>query len=424
MLTLQKTVSQNHLFNWMNFFAPFAGVIGIISFAAVTWFGVGKEVGSWAGDFTWYYAGGKCFLSGSNMYALECVGPIVTDRHGYALIAGLSYPPHFAPLTLPIATLPYFTSSYLFYIANIVACLFMVLIVSKTVTRVQIDQTERVVLSRQWALLLVLGSTGIWAAVWLGQLTVFVAICLWMAFRKIETGNELAAALLLALASVKPQISVFVFLWLLLHRRYRVLALSAAIAGLLSLYAFFTMGFLPAIEGWLNGMGTYQDYPVNQLGNNSILGISSFLALWGVHIPIWLGMIIGASVVAVLRWKSTIEPFGPFALATILLIQMTIFSRPTDLIMIAPVFALFWPSARSNTFRLMVFVSAAALYCFPQQVVAKLISFPEAAHFRTLLLTILVIAFVRQMLRGLNKFDDVASLNHRQAVKQYNLPTV
>ena len=417
-------VSENHLFYWMNFFAPLAAVVGIISFAAVTWFGVGKEVGSWAGDFTWYYAGGECFLSGSNMYALECVGPIVTDRHGYALIAGLSYPPHFAPFTLPIATLPYFASSYLFYIANIVACLSMVLIVSKTVTRVHIVQRELVSLSRQWALLLVLGSTGIWAAVWLGQLTVFVAICLWMAFRQIEIGNEFAAAFLLALASVKPQISVFVFLWLLLHSRYKVLALSAAVAGLLSLYAFFTMGFLPAIEGWLNGMATYQNYPVNQLGNNSILGIPSFLALWGVHIPIWLGLMIGASLVAALRWKSTIEPFGPLALGTILLIQMTIFSRPTDLIMIAPAFALFWPTERSSAFRIIVFVAAVALYCFPQQVVTKLIPFPEAAHFRTLLLTILGLAFVRQMLRGLNEFEDVASLKYQRSVKQYNVEKV
>lgn len=407
MLKLPDTVNGKVLFQWMKFFAPVAAIAGLISFVAVTWFGFGKD-GYWAGDFAYYFAGGKCFIKGSNMYAVDCVEPILAELYGYTLLAGVSYPPHFAPFTLIFAIVPYSVASYVFYFANFIACLFMAKIISDTSIRLKLRQAISKSGSFQWALFLVLGSTGIWAAVWLGQITVFVAICLWMAFRQIEIGNDFVASILLALASVKPQMAALVFLWILLNGRYRILAFSALTAGILSIYTFAIMGVVPAIEGWTNAVAMYQNYPINQLGNNTIMGIPSFLALYDTSLPVWAGLLVGGIVVLILRWKSLIEPFSPLALATILLLQMTIFSRPYDLIFIAPAFALFWPTDRSNALRIVLFLAAAALYCFPQQLVVRVIPFPEAGHFRTLLLVVLLTGCVRQMLRGRNQFHDLA----------------
>lgn len=409
MTTFQNGIDQKSLFRWANSFGAIAAVAGLLAFVAVTWFGFGKEVGSWGGDFTWYFAGGKCFLAGSNMYAVECVGPIVTERHGYSLLAGLSYPPHFAPFTLLTALLPIFHASVIFYIVNVFASLFMAWIVSKTAARIFEDGGKNVQLNHGWALLLVMGSTGIWATVWLGQVTVLIAICFWVAFRQIQLGKELVPAILLALASVKPQIAALVFLWVLLHGRYRILALAALTAAVLSINAFVQMGVIPALEGWIEGVTTYQSYPVNQLGNNSIMGIPSFLAILGIDLPIWAGLAMGVAFVIFLRVKSSIDPFSLMALSTILLVQMVVFSRPTDLILIAPVFALFWPSNRSSAFNVILFLTAVAVYCFPQQLVVKALPHAAAGHFRTLLLVAMLIAFVRQMLQGFERFEDKAS---------------
>lgn len=409
MVNYHNFLKDKTLFGRINSLAPIAAVAGIMSFFAVTWFGVGKEGGSWAGDFAWYFAGGKCFLAGSNMYDTECVQPILMQLHGYELLAGLSYPPHFGPITVIMALFPIFYASHIFYIANILASLFMAWIVSQTVTRVFANGQKNVPFSHQWTLLIVMGSTGIWAAVWLGQVTVFMAICFWIAFRQIERGKEIVPAILLALASVKPQIAALVFLWILLNGRFQILIFSALAAAVLSAYTFVQMGIIPGLEGWVESFSNYQKYPVNQLGNNSIMGIPSLLGILGYNVPIWAGLAIGAVFVVVLRVRSSIDPFSPMALSTILLVQMVVFSRPTDLILIAPAFALFWPSNRSDTTRIILFLTAIALYCFPQQLVVKAFPFPAAGHFRTLLLVALLIAFARQMLSGFEWFGDRTS---------------
>lgn len=403
-----NVVKDKSLFGLVNSIAPFAAAAGILSFVAVTWFGVGKVAVSWACDFAWYFAGGRCFLTGSNMYAIECVGPMVTKVHGYSALAGLSYPPHFGPIAALVALLPIFYAKYVFFIANILASLAIVLILSNTVTRVFKDR-EQEMLSHKWALLLVMGSSGLWAAVWIGQIAVFIAVCLWVAFRELELGHDFMAAILLALASVKPQMAALVFLWLLLHGQFKTLFFASVVAGLLSLYTFTQMGVMPAIDGWLKGVTTYQNYPVNQLGNDTIMGLPSFLALIGIEIPLWIAMLFGAAIILALRIKSSVPPFSPMALSTILLVQMMIFSRFYDMILIAPVFALFWPSNRSDATKLIIFLGAIAIYCFPQQLVVKALPFAAAGHFRTLLLVALLIAFVRQMLLGFERFDDQAA---------------
>lgn len=409
MVNYNNFLKDKTLFGLINSLAPIAAVAGMMSFVAVTWFGVGKEGGSWAGDFAWYFAGGKCFLAGSNMYDTECVKPIVTQLHGYEVLAGLSYPPHFGPIAMMTALFPIFYASHIFYAANILASLFMVWIISQTASRILEQGRDSTQLSHKWALLLVMGSTGIWAAVWLGQVTVFMAICFWIAFRQIELGKRIVPAILLALASVKPQIAALVFLWILLNGRFQILIFSALAAAVLSAYTFMQMGIIQGLEGWIDSFSTYQKYPVNQLGNNSIMGIPSLLAILGINVPIWAGLAIGALFLIVLRVKSSIDPFSPMALSTILLVQMAVFSRPTDLILIAPAFALFWPTNRSGIIKIIVFVAAVAVYCFPQQLVVKAVPFPAAGHFRTLLLVALLIAFARQMLSGFDRFGNRTS---------------
>jgi hypothetical protein len=49
-------VEDKWLFGLAGGVAPFAAIAGILCFVAVAWFGVGKKVGSGAGDSTWYFA--------------------------------------------------------------------------------------------------------------------------------------------------------------------------------------------------------------------------------------------------------------------------------------------------------------------------------------------------------------------------------
>ena len=310
----ENQVQSRSLFEILNRLAPGVAVAGVMSFTAVAILGLGKDDGSWASDFYWYFAGGQCFLNGSSMYAVECVGPILKKLYNFSPIAGLSYPPHFAPFTLLAYLLPVNLAAWLFFVINIAASIAVALVAAKIATQYSRQHQNGSQLSHLWIVLLVFGSSGLWAAIWLGQVTVLVALCIWLSFQKIEQGRIFSAAVLLALASVKPQMVALVFFWLLLNGQFRILVVAAVVAGILSIYTFMQMGIQPAIESWLYSLSTYQKYPVNQLGNNTIMGIPSFLALYGMTIPIWASMGFGAIVLVILRINCSILPFSPLAL--------------------------------------------------------------------------------------------------------------
>ena len=398
------TQKNNPLFRALNVLAPLAALCGTLSFIAVAVFGFGKS-GSPMGDFNWYYAGGLCFLRGSSMYDVGCFGPLIAEFSDVRALAGVPYPPHFAPFAAALATPSLFWSSLFFRVANISVAFAMAFVIVDTERRISRPEGSDVPLQHLWAIALVFGSSGVWGAVWLGQISFFIALLVWLAFRSIEAGNTLVAGVFLAIISVKPQMSVLLFVWILLHGRFKVLAVAAFFAGLLSLYAFAKMGVLPAIQGWAAGLAAYQSYPENVLGNGTIMGLPSFLALYGLTIPLPLATAIGAFVLLFLRIYSKAPPFSPIALSTILLVQMTVFSRPIDTVLIAPAFAVFWPSGRSHPRHLLLFLLTAAVICFPQQIAVALLPFPEVAHFRTLPIAVLAIVFIRQMLIGKTRFE-------------------
>lgn len=397
-------LDKSTLFRVANAFAPFAALGGTFSFVAVVIFGFGKGE-SWMTDFYWYYAGGVCFQNGSNMYDVGCFGPILQKLTGIQALAGLPYPPHFAPFAVGIAFPSISLSSHLFFSASIIISFAMAFVVVETERKVRAREMDDVPLSHLWALLIVLGSSGVWGAVWLGQISLLIALLVWIAFRQIHLGNTVAAGVLLAIISVKPQMASLLFLWVLLHGRFRVLIVAAVVAALMSSYVFVEMGIVPAINGWLSALATYQQYPMNALGGETIMGLPSLLALYGIAIPLPLATAIGALALCYLRFRSKVPPFSPIALSTILLVQMMVFSRPVDTILIAPAFALFWPSERSHPYHLIFFLFTIAMFCFPQQLVMRMFPFPEASHFRTLLITVLTILFGRQMLLGAIRFE-------------------
>ncbi|AXV17699.1 hypothetical protein CYG48_17920 (plasmid) [Neorhizobium sp. SOG26] len=397
-------IQKGSLFSIADALSPLAALLGISSFIGVAVIGFGKS-GSWMSDFNWYYAGGTCLLSGGNMYDLECFGPLIKELSGVEALAGLPYPPHFAPFAAVVAIPSLSVSSILFVFINIAVSMALAFVVVETERRVCGSDSRDVGLNHFWAIALVLGSSGVWGVVWLGQISLLIALFVWVAFRFLDRCNTVLAGVLLAIVSVKPQMAALLFFWLLLHGQWKVLAVAAAAAGFLSAYAFAKVGLAPSITGWITALAAYQHYPENMLGSGTIMGLPSLVALYGVDIPLPVATAIGALALVYLRVFSKASPFAPMALGTILLVQMMVFSRPIDIAFILPVFALFWPSRHSHPIQLLFFVVMMALICFPQQVVARAFPFPEASHFRTLPVAVLTVLFFRQMLLGASRWE-------------------
>jgi hypothetical protein len=382
-----------------NIAAPLAAAYGVATFILVALFGFTKDPSVRMWDFAWYYAGGECFRDGSNMYDLSCFQASLKQINGFDPIAGLAYPPHFAIVTRLIASPTYNISAQIFLAATITAAVSMVALINLMEKERHSEFTKDAPLSHLWAIFLVLGNSGMWGAIWLGQITVFVALCAWCAFRCLEKKNDALAGFLLALLSLKPQLAILVFIWVLLQGRITALLWATLFAGLMSIYIFAQMGILPALEGWLTGLSSYQSYDVNRLGNSSIMGVPSFLALLGIDVSVATATAFATLALIAFRVHKPLNPFSPMILSTILLLQMLVFSRPVDTCLIAPAFALIWPTKRSNSTASLLFLIAVAVFCIPQRPIAEMVPWAVAAHFRTFLLIALAGVFVTKAWR-------------------------
>lgn len=402
-------------FRWANLIALPAAFLGLTSFITVAIFGFGKSQNSWMTDFYWYVAGGECFENGSDMYSHSCVGPILERLGWTGTLAGLSYPPQFGPIALLTALPPLVVSSWIFFGLCVAASCALVAITVR-VER-QTRDTMGLPVSHLWAVMLVFGSSGVWGAVWIGQVSLLLAPLYWFAFSALRLNRQILAGVLLALISVKPQLAVLPFLWVMLHGRFGALATAASCALAMSFLAFKVIGPVGAVNGWIEGVATYQSYPVNALGSNTIMGFPSLMAVAGVTVPVWFATALGAIAVVLLRMRSQVDPFSPVALAAILSIQMLVFSRPVDMPLLAPALALLWPTDQSRPAHYVLFAWAVAMFCFPQQLVTKGIPLDVAGHFRTLLLVILAIIFIGASVRGRPR------LGRNKALSQASLDT-
>ena len=391
-----------------NMLGPLAALAGLAIFAAVALFGFGKPAGTWMSDFAWFFAGGECFETGSHMYARECVAPIVEATGWGEVIGGLSYPPQFAPFTLVLSAAPIAVGRWIFFVAQILAAcsiLWLVLATEKG-TRGASDGRP---LSQYWAVFLVLGASGILASIWLGQVTLLIAPLFWLVLGLVRDDRFVLAGLVLAVISIKPQLAGLLFFWLLIHGRWKELASASAWALLMSALAFARLGPVETVLAWIDNLGSYQEYSMNTLGSGQIMGLPSLFAVAGLDLPLWAVTMAGAGVLLILRLRGRIDPFGPMALATILSLQMLVFSRSYDIALLAPALALLWPTTRSSIGQAMVFFGAIVIFCLPQKLGMVFLPTAFDAHFRTLLFLALAALFSWCAWNGRERFTRMSS---------------
>ncbi len=373
---------------------------GVAALLVIGVLGVGKPASNWMSDFYWYYAGGKCFVLGTNMYDVACVRGQLAGLTEIVPIAGLAYPPHFAPFALIFGALPLNASIVLFTALGLIAAAGLIWLTTRINRDTATPSTGARAMQPGMIVAIILANSGIYTVLWLGQVTLILAFFLWAGFFAIDQNRPVLGGVLLALVSFKPQISLLVFVWLVLTAQVKVLGAASVTALLLSSYAFVVTGPTAAVRGWLTGMATYQDYSVNKLGEISVDGIPSILALYGLTVPIAMATAIGILAVVALRFTNRSPTFSALVLSTLIAIQMLVFSRPIDTLLFAPAFVVFWPRADWRWSDMLLFGIAAFLFCVPQSFMTAAIPFEIAGHFRTLFFVPVAIILFRQAMRG------------------------
>jgi hypothetical protein len=139
---------------------------------------------------------------------------------------------------------------------------------------------------RRWIVpALVVGNLSTVFAVWMGQTTLIVTAALGGAWYCARRGRPVLAGVLLAIATVKPPLSLFVVLWFVLERAWKVLAAMTAAILVLAAPAMYGSGPIDAFLEWLGSLGKYGGEAHNAVGSRMLFNLQSFLWAVGVTTP-------------------------------------------------------------------------------------------------------------------------------------------
>ena len=103
-------------------------------------------------DYYWYVAGGRCFLLGSDMYALDCFSDQLARLTDMVSHAGLAYPPHFAALAMLFGALPLAPGKALLVTANLAAAGVLILAMARTISDSPSASAGSLPLNPAWSL--------------------------------------------------------------------------------------------------------------------------------------------------------------------------------------------------------------------------------------------------------------------------------
>ncbi len=374
-------------------------VLGIVAFVAVVLFGFGKAPGSWMYDFDWFYAAGRCLHSGWSQYDVACMR---REMEGLVVfqIGGLAYPPNFAPVAYLIALGPKWVAAMLFYVLGIGATTALAAGAVAVARRDGVALHGGQPLALGWLIGIILGASPVWAAVWMGQLTMIFAVLVWGGIYAAYSGRPVLAGVLLGVAAIKPQLVIFVFFWLLLDRRWLVLAVAGVVGAVMALPLFATFGVAPSLTGWAAALDAYGHYRVSQLGSDQVMGIPSLIAAAGlVPPPVWLATLVGFSATAAL-WMVARGRLSVALMATALIVlQLLVYSRQYDVPMLIPALGLIVATSTSSLRHVLLFAAGSLLFVLPPQLVAAATDVTLFYHFRTVLLLGMAVFVVATLVR-------------------------
>ncbi|MBX9686686.1 MAG: DUF2029 domain-containing protein [Candidatus Obscuribacterales bacterium] len=199
-------------------------------------------------DFAKYYEFGSLSLSPlrSKVYEAEVEIKWWEDLLGAPLVGNLNsahYPPYYCLWTIILPLLPIELSYLVFMSLTLAGALFFLAQLS--------EQADRKNLKGKIAFaVLALTTVGAWQCVLLGQLSFLLIAVFSLYFCFFRKGNDIAAGIMLALSTLKPQYSLILATPALADKRWRLLV-SALICELLF------CGASIAILGW----ETFINYP-------------------------------------------------------------------------------------------------------------------------------------------------------------------
>jgi hypothetical protein len=248
-------------------------------------------------DFPYFYATGKCLWQGLDPYDPAAYGPVYQALAGTTVEDRSYYPPTAWPLLALLGRLEPRQAMFALAALNLAGALLIAWLTMLLVTRAEaVSPASGAPLTRWLLPTVVLVSPAVSQLVFLGQVTLpAVALIMagWFAYRQ---GRDLWAGLFFGLASYKPQFLPLFLLWLLLERRWRILAVTTAVALLLATPWLVEFGPWRSVSEWFTTLNHYH------LSNWLVMGLPSVLVAAGLPPISPLVLLLFGALLVVLLW--------------------------------------------------------------------------------------------------------------------------
>jgi hypothetical protein len=360
-----------------------AGIAALVLFGIV---GIGRE-GSGGFDMAFLYAAGRTWLNGLNGYVLAqrqaSVGAFPFDIYAFA------YPPPVFPLAIALGYFSFSIAKLLMLGLNILS----VAGLSKYCVQMAEPRASSSAPNGhayRWIIpAIIVGNPFTAHVLWMGQTSLIVATSIAWGCHYARQNRWFVSGLLLAVSTIKPQFSVFAFLWLALQQRWWSILTAGAISLLFALGPLLISGPLITLRSWLDDIKVYQANPSNMVGFEHSFGLQSMLHHLGIDVPSLVLIVLAfAAVIFFVRAKILEDDILPLLLGTALLLSV---AHDYDLILAAPLVSALWRHLRNgDRLRRAGALLIMSVMFLPQRVLKPFDS-PVLLQFRVVVLLGLVI---------------------------------
>jgi hypothetical protein len=357
--------------------------------------GIGRDGGLFqtGSDIRFIYVAGQTWLHGLNAYDPE-IASRISGNFGIAVERyDFAYPPQIAPFSLFLALFPLIIARWVMLVLNLGAIALLCRLCTHWVANPETAPLKLQTPGYRWTIpALVVGNPFTLHIVWMGQTTLIALAAVMGAWYCMRRDRLWMAGIFIAIATIKPQLSILIVLWFILERRWRILGI-AAIAGLIfCLVPMVISGPIEVWGEWFGGIANYKSQPYNSLGFRHMFGIQNVLAIIGLPAPNLLPLAMGLTVA--LWWyrhKFIIDDLFGVLLGLALLFG---FAHDYDLVALIPLLPLFWLHLQDRIKDQWIAIALMLSLFFPQRFLRP-IEIDLLLQFRVFIVLILVIWLVQ-----------------------------
>lgn len=251
-------------------------------------------------DVRYWVTSARAFAAGIDPYDFDAYQSVAASL-GLVPIERFAYPPQGFGFYSLFSFLPYPAARWTFAGLTLVA---LAALIAWLVRRIQQAGGSRALACTVAAF--VVASPPVSNSVFTGQMSIIIVACLLFGLEAARRGWWHVSGVMLAVASIKPQLSIFVLVWLVLERQWKVL--GATVVAVVVMAAVPLMHYSPShlLHGWLRSVGEYQHEPTKEAGLTYNTTLSSLARAFDLPSPgTAVCFLVGALVVVLVhrRWR-------------------------------------------------------------------------------------------------------------------------